>query len=100
GHRRDLHSFPTRRSSDLDSASGELLQEEDEEEGPEASSNPAVRMVAAIYWPVATAIYLGWSFLSGDWDVTWVVWPIAGVLYAGLDRKSTRLNSSHVKISY
>ncbi len=67
-----------------DSASGELLQEDDEEEGPETSPNPAVRAVAAIYWPVATAIYLGWSFLTGDWDITWVVWPIAGVLYAGL----------------
>lgn len=31
---------------------------------------------------IATAIYLGWSFLSNDWHITWVVWPIAGILFA------------------
>ena len=35
----------------------------------------------AIYWGVVTAGYLTWSFLSGEWNRTWLVWPIAGVLY-------------------
>ena len=30
---------------------------------------------------IATAIYLGWSFLTDDWHITWVVWPIAGILF-------------------
>ena len=51
-------------------------------------------MVAAVYWPVAAAIYLAWSFLSGDWGITWVVWPIAGVLYAGLWSASAALGSA------
>ena len=34
-----------------------------------------------IYWLAATAGYLAWSFLSNDWHRTWIVWPIAGVLY-------------------
>src|SRR5207302_10089305 len=28
------------------------------------------------------------------------LWPIASLVWLSLDRKSTRLNSSHVKISY
>lgn len=36
------------------------------------------------YWLLAVAVYLGWSFLSGHWHITWVVWPLAGVLYAVL----------------
>ena len=32
----------------------------------------------AIYWCAVTAVYLAWSFLSGDWHITWVVWPVAG----------------------
>ena len=28
-----------------------------------------------------TAVYLAWSFLSGDWHITWVVWPVAGVFW-------------------
>ena len=37
--------------------------------------------VASIYWLTATAAYLLWSFLSNDWEHTWIVWPVAGVLY-------------------
>ncbi len=39
---------------------------------------------AALYWCIAAATYLLWSFLSGDWQRTWVVWPIAGLLFGGL----------------
>lgn len=38
----------------------------------------------AVYWCAATAIYLGWSFYSGDWQRTWMVWPVAGVLFGGV----------------
>lgn len=38
--------------------------------------------VAAVYWLAATAIYLGWSLITDAWEITWVVWPIAGVLFA------------------
>lgn len=40
--------------------------------------------LGSIYWPVITAVYLAWSFLSDDWQTTWVIWPVAGVLYAGI----------------
>ena len=38
-------------------------------------------LVAGIYWTAVTAGYLLWSFLSGAWDRTWIVWPIAGLGY-------------------
>lgn len=40
--------------------------------------------VAAFYWPLVTAVYLGWSFLTMDWGTTWIVWPVAGVLFAAV----------------
>ncbi|MGP9539582.1 permease prefix domain 1-containing protein [Brachybacterium sp. AOP43-C2-M15] len=79
-----------------DTATGNLLQEPEDEDDPERSDNPVVRAVAAIYWPVAAAIYLAWSFLSGDWGVTWVLWPVAGVLYAGLSSLSAALRGDDV----
>ena len=51
----------------------------------EKEKNGAKEAVARAYWSLAVAIYLGWSFLSGHWAITWVVWPLAGVLYAALD---------------
>lgn len=74
-----------------DSASSTLLQEEEEDDSPEYSDNPVVRVVAAIYWPIMVAIYLGWSFLSGNWGLTWVIWPVAGVLYGALSGLSVAL---------
>lgn len=32
-----------------------------------------------IYWGSATALYLLVSFLTGRWDMTWIIWPVAGV---------------------
>lgn len=29
------------------------------------------------YWCLVTGIYLLWSFLSGDWHITWIIWVIA-----------------------
>ena len=34
----------------------------------------------SIYWTIVVAIYLGWSFYTGNWGFTWIIWPIAGVL--------------------
>lgn len=35
-----------------------------------------------IYWALATAVYLCWSFVTMRWEFTWIVWPVAGVLFA------------------
>lgn len=61
----------------------QLLQEE--EYAPRNKNNQDFsEKVASIYWPLATAIYLGWSFISMDWGRTWIVWPIAGVLFGAI----------------
>ena len=40
--------------------------------------------LATVYWCTATAIYLGYSFVTGKWYISWVIWPCAGVLYAAV----------------
>ncbi len=40
--------------------------------------------LAGGYWLIATAIYLAYSFISNDWGRSWIVWPVAGVLYPAL----------------
>lgn len=40
--------------------------------------------IGTIYWLATTAIYLGWSFTTDNWKSTWIVWPIAGVLFAAV----------------
>lgn len=39
------------------------------------------RKYSGIYWGLITAAYLAVSFITQRWDMTWIVWPVAGVLY-------------------
>ena len=57
-----------------------LLQEEDYT--PEHKlENKKNELISGIYWGIMVAIYLLWSFLTNAWDRTWIIWPVAGVIY-------------------
>ena len=58
------------------------LLKEGEFSPDELRNNRVMHTVSKIYWMLATAIYLAWSFSGMAWKNTWIVWPIAGVLYA------------------
>lgn len=62
-------------------ASFDKLLQEGDYTVSKKKSEPIMSRIATIYWLLAVAIYLGWSFLTNAWHITWVVWPIAGVLY-------------------
>ena len=51
------------------------------EEGDYTKLNKKAGKYDGIYWAVATVVYLGWSFITMRWELTWIVWPIAGVLF-------------------
>ncbi len=40
--------------------------------------------IGGIYWPIIVAIYLGWSFLTNAWYISWVIWPVAALLFAAI----------------
>lgn len=42
--------------------------------------NPTIQGIMDLYYPTITCIYLCWSFLTFDWHITWVIWPIAAVV--------------------
>lgn len=46
--------------------------------------NKRTSAIAGIYWCSITAIYLAISLYSNDWRHSWIIWPVAGVLYAVL----------------
>lgn len=63
-------------------ASMQKLLKEGEFSEKGKQKNKIIEAIGTVYWLLATAIYLGWSFLTSDWHITWVIWPIAGVLFA------------------
>lgn len=65
-------------------ASMQKLLEEGEYAAQEKKKLSRTEAVATAYWLAATAIYLGWSFSTDNWKSTWIVWPVAGVLFAAV----------------
>ncbi len=55
------------------------------EEGDYTRENKAAekrnKNVVTAYWIIVTAAYLGYSFITNRWQESWIIWPVAGVLY-------------------
>lgn len=60
-----------------------LLQEGDYTVA-EKEMSKKIAPIVTVYWLLATAGYLAWSFWTGGWDRTWIVWPVAGVLFGAI----------------
>lgn len=61
----------------------QLLREGEFEPKEQARAKKASK-IAGIYWPIVVAIYLVWSFTTNNWGKTWLVWPIAGLIFGGI----------------
>lgn len=46
-----------------------------------AKTDETGKLIAGVYWGVVTAGYLAYSFITMDWQRSWIVWPVAAVLY-------------------
>lgn len=58
----------------------EKLLQENKFSAKQKTANKKIAPISGAYWSVAVAIYLAWSFITNDWEFTWIVWPIAGIL--------------------
>ena len=68
------------RSAAKMNAMNQLLEEEDYTR-QKKHENKKMSGPVMVYWLIATAIYLAWSFTTNDWDRTWIIWPVVGVLF-------------------
>ncbi len=69
------------RSSCVMGCYNKLLQEEDYTVKNKETAN-ALSAVASVFWLAVVGGYLAWSFLSGSWHITWIVFPLAVFVYA------------------
>ena len=42
--------------------------------------NKTVAAVMDVYWQTITCIYLIWSFITFNWGITWIIWPVAAIV--------------------
>ena len=55
-----------------------------EDNALQVKENKWNEQVASIYFPIVLAIYFAWSFSTEQWQVTWMIWPIAALGYVSL----------------
>ena len=51
-------------------------------EQKEQYMTPAMTTIMEVYWPTITCIYLIWSFLTFEWWITWIIWPVAAIVHS------------------
>ncbi len=64
-----------------------LLQEKDysaDHKRRSKESDDLTRMIAAGYWCIITAVFLGYGFLTSDWGRSWIIWPVAGCIFSAI----------------
>ena len=50
-------------------------------------SDRNLRTLMPIYWEVVTCIYLGFSFLTGTWAISWLIWIAAGAVKKAIENR-------------
>ena len=43
--------------------------------------NQTIAAIMSVYWPTVTCLYLIWSFLTFDFWISWIIWPIAAIIH-------------------
>ena len=54
------------------------------EKRTEKKGEKLIQAIAAAYWPIVTACYLVWSFVTGKWGFTWIIWVVAGLIFGAI----------------
>ena len=61
-----------------------ILLEEGDYSRSKKTEQQSTQTLSAVYWGVVTAGYLAYSFITMDWQRSWIVWPVAAVLYGAV----------------
>ena len=44
-------------------------------------SQSAFGLFSEVYWLLVTATYFAWSFISGDWHISWLTWVVGSAVF-------------------
>lgn len=60
-----------------------LLQEGDYSVNKKQKSS-VISAISTVYWLLATAVFLIYSFSTNNWDTSWIIWIAAGVIFPAI----------------
>ena len=62
----------------------QMLLEEGDYSREKKEGSRKYGLIGGAYWCLVTAAYLAWSFIGNSWKISWVIWPVAGVLFGAV----------------
>ena len=62
----------------------QMLLEEGDYSRENKEYSRSIGFIAGAYWCLITAAYLAWSFIGNSWEISWIIWPIAGVAFGAV----------------
>ena len=62
----------------------QMLLEEEEYSRESKENSKHYGYICGVYWCLITAAYLAWSFIGYHWNISWIIWPIAGVVFGAV----------------
>lgn len=62
---------------------GQLLQE-GEYSMDSKQVNKRLEAFGGLYWPLMVVIYLCYSFYTNNWHISWIIWPVAGIIFSAI----------------
>ena len=62
----------------------QILLEEGDYSRDEKAFQKKNGWIGGVYWLCIVAVFLLYSFSTGRWDRSWIIWPVAGVAFAAL----------------
>ncbi len=61
----------------------QLLQDGDYSKDKKQNQS-IMRTISVVYWLIVTAIYLGYSLPTNNWEYSWIIWVVAGVIFPAI----------------
>ena len=59
--------------------------------------NKIIGIVASIVFPITAFVYLLVSMFTGAWHITWIIWPVVGVLFGGFSSIYSEMHDKNNK---
>lgn len=57
---------------------------EDSEYSPRTKADKKIDAISEIYWILVVGIFFAYSFITQDWGRSWIIWPIAAMLFGAI----------------
>lgn len=70
--------------SEKENVSKEIITKDGKKIIYKKNKDPVLQSLNNLYWLIVTIIYLGVSFLTGAWGITWLIWLIGTAIEQGI----------------